>query len=124
MNIPGLITSHIAENTIRRRRIVTHGAVDRRIVAATAGVVLIGVLTDLDADIGEHTDVVRSGVPPVEYGGTVTRGDLLTSDAQGRAVAVTLPVTEDTFTIGFAEISGVTGDIGAAHIQPGFIPAA
>ncbi|MDT4866544.1 hypothetical protein FQZ97_1014020 [compost metagenome] len=68
-------------------------------------------------------DVIRSGLASVEYGGTVALGAPLTADSQGRAVAVTLPVGDDTYIIGFAEVAGSSGDIGSTFIAPAVLAA-
>ncbi|MCY1249405.1 hypothetical protein D9M72_629360 [compost metagenome] len=60
----------------------------------------------------------------MEYGGNVTRGVPLTADAQGRAIAATVPPTATTYIIGFAEESGAFGDIGSVFIAPAVLPAA
>lgn len=62
--------------------------------------------------------MVFSGIAEVEYGGNVTRGDLLTSDANGKAIATT---TAGNRIIGIAMASGVSGDIGLALINPGSV---
>lgn len=124
MNIPGLITPRRAQGAISKRRIVKTGTANGSAAqAAAATTALIGVSTDIDTATGEVADVVRSGLTPVEYGGTVPDGALLTADSQGRAIAVTLPVAANTYTIGFAEVAGVVGDIGSVNVVPGFIPA-
>ena len=66
---------------------------------------------------------LRSGPASVTFGGNVTRGAPLTADANGRAIAVALPAEADTFIVGYAEVSGVAGDIASALIAPGVIPA-
>jgi hypothetical protein len=77
---------------------------------AAATDLLIGV-SDLGAtSVGDRVDVHRSGIVRVEYGATVTRGDLLTADSVGRAIAVTPGA--GVRTIGVAEVSGVVGDYG------------
>ena len=124
MNIPGLITPRRAQAAIAKRRIVKTGTANGSAVqAASAAAPMLGVSTDIDADAGEVMDVVRSGLTPLEYGGTVPDGALLTSDADGRAIAVTFPVGANTYTIGYAEVAGVVGDIGSVNVVPGFIPA-
>ena len=58
-----------------------------------------------------------SGLSPVELGGTVTRGDFLTADSAGRAIATT---TEGDVGIGWALQSGVVYDIGQYLSNPCF----
>ncbi|MFK1501337.1 capsid cement protein [Pseudomonas aeruginosa] len=124
MNIPGLIAAKRASGAIAARRIVIHGSSDG-LAAQAAGstALLIGISTEIPAADGAVFDVIRSGLAPVEYGGNVTRGDALTADAQGRAVAATLPPAT-TYIIGFAELSGVAGDIGSVYIAPAVLPVA
>lgn len=124
MNIPGLITPRRAQAAVAKRRIVKTGTANGSAIQATNGTAaMLGVSTDIDAAAGEVMDVVRNGLTPVEYGATVPDGALLTADAQGRAIAVTLPVAAATYTIGYAEVAGVVGDIGSVNVVPGFIPA-
>ncbi|WP_339665867.1 DUF2190 domain-containing protein [uncultured Pseudomonas sp.] len=124
MNIPGLITPFTAAAAIGAHLIAAHGVTDGAAVQADDGAtMLLGVTTELPAAAGAVADVVRSGPASVTYGGTVARGAPLTADAAGRAVAVALPAEADTFIVGYAEVSGVVGDIGSALIAPGFIPA-
>lgn len=94
---------------IPARRIVKFGASDDLVTLATdASDLLIGVSTTIDSDEDESCDVFLAGIAPVEYGGTVTRGQLLTSDSVGRAVAS----SDGDRTIGIATQSGVVGDHG------------
>ncbi|WP_037011819.1 capsid cement protein [Pseudomonas nitroreducens] len=124
MNIPGLITTKRAVGAVAARRICIHGASDGLSAQAAASTaLLIGISTDIPAADGQPFDVIRTGLAPVEYGGNVTRGAALTSDAQGRAIAATLPPAANTYIIGFAEESGVLGDIGSAFIAPALLPA-
>ncbi|CAD5107230.1 capsid cement protein [Zestomonas carbonaria] len=119
MNIPGLTTAKRAGGAIASRRILVHGSSDGAAVQATGGTaLLIGVSTDIPTDNGQPVDVIRTGLAPVEYGGTIARGAPLTADSQGRAVAATLPVVANTYIIGFAEVEGSEGDIGSAFIAP------
>lgn len=124
MNIPGLITPFTATAAIGKYLIAAHGAADGTAVQADDGsTMMVGVTTDIPAAAGETVDVVRSGPASVTFGGNVTRGNPLTADANGRAIAVALPAEADTFIVGYAEVSGVAGDIASALIAPGFIPA-
>ena len=73
--------------------------------------------TDQLIGIFQHTtsaagDIVRimmnAGISSLLYGGTVTRGDPLTSDGTGRGITAVAGQN----IIGYATISGVVGDIG------------
>ncbi len=111
-----LNTNGTAEAAVAAYRIVKPGASDGAwLQAAAAADLMAGVSESLAAAIGERIDVCRVGIADVEYGGAVTRGKKLTSDAQGRAVEA---IAGD-HVIGTAEVSGVAGDIGAVLIAPG-----
>jgi hypothetical protein len=60
---------------------------------------------------------VGSGLAPGRLGGTVTRGDVVTSDGSGLLITTT---TDADVMVGWAFQSGVTGDIVAILVQPGF----
>jgi len=115
-NVPGLTLAYKATAAIAARTIVKHGAADGSAVAAAAATdALLGVSADIDAAGGESVDVIRSGVTPVRYGGAVARGDALTANASGAAVKA----VAGNQVIGYAEVSGVAGDIGSLLIQRG-----
>lgn len=113
---PGLIKTYDAEATVAPYRIVKFGAADYGVVqGAAAADLLIGVSNIIGAEnAGDPCDVVKSGIAKVEYGGTITRGAALTTNASGQAVAA----VATNQVIGYAEISGVSGDIGAVMIAP------
>lgn len=118
----GLIKSFIAGAAIPRRRIVKFGANDQQVVLGAAATdALIGITTEIDADSGERTDVILTDLAEVTYGGNVTRGDPLTSDATGRAVVAAPAAGARARIVGFAMVSGVSGDVGVCRIAPGFI---
>ncbi|MDF3932941.1 capsid cement protein [Pseudomonas citronellolis] len=123
MNIPGLTTAKRAVGAVAARRLCVNGTSDGLAAQASASTALpIGVSTDIPAADGQPFDVIRGGLAPVEYGGNVTRGNPLTADAQGRAIAATIPPIATTYIIGFAEESGVLGDIGSVLIAPAVLP--
>ena len=119
---PILTKSYDAEAAITARRIVKFGAADYGVVQGAANTdALIGV-ADLGADAaGDRVDVHRGGLADVEYGGNVTRGDLLTTDGNGRAI--TAVAGAGVRAIGVAEVSGVLGDIGKVLIAPCIVAA-
>jgi len=107
-------------------------------VAAAATDGLIGVFQHTTAAAGEEVRVMMSGISRVVLGGTVTRGDRLTSDSNGKAVSATRHThTENTAgtysqnattqaasavnTIGMALASGVAGDIIPVLLAPALI---
>jgi len=113
-----------AGGTIRRARFVSHStAADSTVVESNADDVITGIaqyggreapIPSATADppeaaqAGDSVQVHENGEDClVEYGGTVTRGDLLASDADGKAV--TAATGENVGAI--ANFSGVDGDI-------------
>lgn len=89
MSKPTLIESFTAGAAITKRRIVAHGTSDHyAIQAAASDDDMFGISDSLGAaGSGSRCDVITAGLAEVEYGGTVTRGDRLTADANGKAVA-------------------------------------
>jgi len=76
--------------------------------------VIIGTTTELGTDgAGERQDVHVAGIVEVEYGGTVSRGDRVTSDADGKAVTAAPGTGVNAQVAGIALAGGVDGDIGA-----------
>jgi hypothetical protein len=119
---PTLTKTYVAEAAVTKRRIVKPGTADGNVLlGAAVGDALIGVSADIDAAIGERVDVHHAGIVEVEYGGTVARGDPLTSDGTGRAVAAAPGAGVNNNIIGRALVAGVVGDIGKALIAPGRI---
>lgn len=113
----GLVKPFIAGAIVAPYRIVKFGADDDTAVAAAGSAdKSIGVTDMLGAkSAGITFDVVLSGIPEVEYGGPVTRGDDLTADAAGRAVKA----VAGNRVIGTAMATGITGDIGSVLIDRG-----
>jgi hypothetical protein len=120
----GLLTKSLEATTaVTKRRLVKFGAADGAgVPAVDATAFIVGVSSDVDTAIGERISVYSTGnIADVEYGGAVARGDPLTADAQGRAVAAAPAAGANAFIVGYAEVSGVLGDIGSAYILPGRI---
>jgi hypothetical protein len=107
------------------RRIVKFGANDvTAIQAAAAADASIGVSDLGAAAIGDHVSVVMGQVAIVEYGGNVTRGAQLTSDADGKAVTAAPSAGANVRIIGTAMVSGVSGDLGSVFIAPSMLQGA
>jgi uncharacterized protein with beta-barrel porin domain len=118
---PLLQKEFTAGGTILPSRIVKHGATDYEVVQASANSdLLIGVAELVygrtQTNIGEGVTVLMAGTGQVEYGGTVTRGQRLTSDADGRAVPIT---TASQVCVGVALNSGTVGTFGEILISLG-----
>lgn len=113
---PTLIVTFNAGAAIAANTLVALGAADGIVVSGSAATdPLIGI-TVLGADAaGDRVDVTMAGIEEVVYGGTVTRGDPLTTDASGRAINATVAGSR---IIGYALESGVAGDICGILIAP------
>ncbi len=116
----GLTKSYLAEGTINPFRIVKPGANDYGVLQGAAATdFLVGVTTEVDASSGERVDVIHEGIADLKLGGTVTRGGPVTSDASGQGVAAAPGAGTNNRIIGFAVISGVSGDIIPVQLAPG-----
>lgn len=106
-----LIKNFIADGAIGARLIVKPGSADGKVSQASAATdKLIGVTTILGAADTQRIDVVTVGIVDVIAGGTITRGDLLTSDANGKAVTAAPAAGSNARIIGVALESAVSGD--------------
>lgn len=118
----GLTKSYTAEGAISANRIVKVGAADwGALQAAAVSDKLIGISTEIDAASGERVDVVHEGIADLKLGGTVARGDFLTSDASGQGVVAAPAGGTNNQIIGKALISGVSGDIIPVLVAPSML---
>ena len=125
MSTPVLTRNFIAGAAITKRRIVKFDAADWTVIQATAVTeALIGVAAELDIASGARVDVHVAGIVEVEFGGNVTRGGLLTADADGKAVAAAPAQGVNNNVIGRAIVSGSAGDVGLVLLAPGIIQGA
>jgi len=112
-----LIKSFDADSTINPYRIVKFSSDGAVVQAAAATDFLVGISNSLGATTGERCDVVLEDIAEVEYGGNVTRGALLTSDANGKAVVAAPASGVNNRIVGLAMVSGVSGDIGSVLLE-------
>ncbi len=92
--------------------IAKFGADDDTLSQATAATEsLVGVFQHTTSAAGEEVRVMLDGISKVKLGGTVTRGDRLTSDANGKAVAIGAVAGTNYNSIGTALASGVAEDL-------------
>lgn len=126
MSNPTLIQNFKAGAAIAKHRIVKFGADDSHVIQGAAATdALFGVADSLGAAAAEdRVDVQLAGVVTVDFGGTVTRGGLVTSDATGQAVAAAPSAGVNNRVIGIALVSAVDGDLGPVLLQPGQIQGA
>lgn len=89
--IRGLIQTKYAGGAVANRRIVVFGSADNTAIQATASTNKFLGVSDLplgaSAATGEPFDVIRCDIAEVDYGGTITRGDRLTADSNGKAIS-------------------------------------
>lgn len=83
-------------------------------VASATDLNQVGVLQDKPTAAGQACNVRWTGLSKVRYGGTVARGDRLTSDANGNAIVA----TTGKLILGIATVAGVSGDVGTILINP------
>lgn len=99
--------------------IAKFGADDDTLSQATSSTEeLVGVFQHTTTAAGQEVRVMLDGISRVKLGGTVTRGGLLTSDANGKAVAIGAVAGTNYAVIGRALASGVADDIIPVLIAP------
>lgn len=115
----GLTKVYTAGAAVAARRLVKFDSDDRTVIQGAAGADLVIGVSDLGAAAGERVDVIHTDIATVEYGGNVTRGQLLMSDSVGRAITATAAAGVNVRYAGVAMVSGVSGDLGAVLLAPG-----
>lgn len=113
--------NYVAAAAIAAYTIVKPDAAAGKVVAAAAAAdKLIGVTTDVDAVLGERADVIHLGEAKVVAGAAFAAGDLLMSDASGRAIVAAAAAGANVRTVGYArEAATALGDIVEIVVQPG-----
>lgn len=120
-----LISNYTAGGAIKPHRFVKFGSSDKHVEQSGDGEAIDGVSDKVgsppsvpaatEVAEGERLDVVHLGITDIELGGSVTRGDLLASDADGMGVAA-----GEFDLIGAKALeSGAAGDIIRALVYPG-----
>lgn len=120
----GLAKAYTAGGAITPCRFIKFGSDDLTILQASAATDLVIGVSDYDregtsASTGDTVDGILSGIVAVKYGGTITRGQLVMSDASGQAISATATAGSNVRTAGIAMVSGVSGDIGRVLLIPG-----
>lgn len=118
-----LVKAYLAGAQIAPYLIVKWDTADLKvIVAAAATDKLVGISAPtITVPSGQRVDVVVDGIAQVTAGGSITRGDPLTSDANGKAVTAAPAGGSNNRLIGFAEVSAASGDIFPVRISQGFM---
>lgn len=114
-----------AGGAIGARLFVKFGSADSAVLQAAAATdLIIGCSTDIPAASGETADVHTDGIREIIYGGNVTRGVKVTSDADGKAVTAAPAQGVNNQIGGIAMVSGVAGDIGLVKLAPSVMQGA
>lgn len=125
----GSIKSYSAGAVVNPCRFVKAGAVDNAVIQAVSGAAMmfgvteqvVGSGTSNVAAAGDMVDVIKDGLAYLELGGAVTRGDALTSDANGKGITTVIVAGTPIYYGAIAEISGVAGDIIPVKVSPGVV---
>lgn len=119
MSNPILTKNFVAEGAIQAHRIVKHGVESGGVLLAGAATdAILGVSTELPAEEGERCDVHLVGLVEIEFGGTVSRGEPVTSDSNGKAVKADPAAGASANVVGVAHVDAVAGDIGVVLLAP------
>lgn len=122
MSNPGLVKTFTAGAAIAPYRIVRLSAADTVIQAAAVSEALVGVTMDVPPLANERVDVVMDGIALVEAGAAIALTALLTTDAQGRAVAAAPAAGTNNRIIGIPlETAAAAGDIVRVVLSPGML---
>jgi len=109
-----VIRTYYAGAEVNGYRFVKPGAADNAVLQAAANSDgIIGVSGSLVAAAAQPIDIAHTGLAKLLLGGTVTRGDKLTSDANGKGVELsdTILASAAAHCGAIALQSGVVGDI-------------
>jgi hypothetical protein len=116
----GLKKAFLAGAAIAANRLIKFGTDDRTMIpAAAAGDSIVGASDEVGCASGERFDAVLTDIATVDFGGTITRGALITSDSVGRAITATAAAGTNIRICGIALASGVVGDKGPVLLIPG-----
>lgn len=123
-----LIRSFVADADIRGNRIAAfHASKQAAIEAASNVAVVLGVTTSPGAKAAGIVDVIQLGRAEVVAGGNLSRGARVTSDAEGRAVAIPAPgaAAVTVTVVGVVQTPAAEGDIVEIVVAPSavYVPA-
>lgn len=109
-----------AQSAVAAFLILKPGTADMTVVPAAAATdLLIGTADSLDKAAGEMVDLDLRPIAEVKLGGSVTRGQPITSNAAGKGVAAAPAAGSNVRIIGFAAKSGVADDVIPYFRAPG-----
>lgn len=120
--------SYTAGAAIAPCRFVKAGAADLEVIMAASGAAMMFGITEqvvgaagANAASGDMVDVIKDGQAYLELGDTVTRGQILTSDATGRGISTVIVAGTPIYFGAVAEVSGVVGDIIPVTVSLGVV---
>lgn len=109
---PDLPKTYNAEANVPPYTLVKFGANDFGVTPAAASTdQIVGVSTALNVLANAPVDVYHEDIAYVKLGGTVARGNFVTSDVNGNGVAAAPAAGVNANVIGIARQSGVVGDV-------------
>ena len=112
-----LIKTFTAPAAVTAYTLVTFAAGNNAVEIANAVAdPIIGISTSIGSQDNGRCDIVMGGVSEARIGGTVTKGDVLTTDASGRAILATAGTDR---VLGIAMADAVVGDIADVLIAQG-----
>jgi len=107
-----------AAGAITKFRVLKFDAADGDVVQAAAATDSLYGIAQHTAASGERVRARTIGISEAEAGGAITRGALLTSDADGKVVAAAPAAGVNNRIIGVAAQSAVLGDIFPVLLSP------
>lgn len=121
-----IVKTFTAGGAIAHGRLVKVGAADGAVLQCSAAADGIFGVSDCPGGVaqGGRVDVVLLGMTELEFGGTVARGTLVTSDADGKAVAAAPAAGVNNGTGGRNAVTAAAGDRLPHFFIPGQIQGA
>lgn len=108
----GFYKSRLAQAAFAPWQLAAFGGADNSVTpAAGANAPIAGVSDSLGAQPGQLVDVQMTQIADVQAGGAIAAGDLLTSDANGKAVKAVKQVGATVYVFGIAQTEAVAGDV-------------
>lgn len=100
--------------------LVKIGAADQTVIQATAATErFLGVtVQNITVASGDRVDVVMGGVYEVKAGGSISRGDPITADSNGKGVTAGPSAGTNNGVVGWALEAAADGDLFACFIAP------
>lgn len=121
----GLVKSFLGSAAIGANLIVKFGAADDTVSPAAAATdLLLGITNEIalsadDVTKGNMCDVTLCGIEQLKLGAAaVTRGQKLTSDANGKGITAAPAAGANVHVVGIALKSGAAGDVIPVFIMP------